>query len=68
MIGGLVVQVGDDLYDASVRSRLEKLRRSLIERKSEEIQGRRSEIDRLRRDVRKECEGNPGRGNDDGDD
>ncbi|HYI74061.1 MAG TPA: serine/threonine-protein kinase [Gaiellaceae bacterium] len=36
--------------------------------RSEEIQGRRSEIDRLRRDVRKECEGNPGRGNDDADD
>ena len=36
--------------------------------RSEEIQGRRSEIDRLRREVRKECDGNPGRGNDDGDD
>ena len=36
--------------------------------RSEEIQGRRSEIDRLRRDVRKECEGKPGRGNNGGDD
>jgi eukaryotic-like serine/threonine-protein kinase len=33
--------------------------------RSEEVQGSRSEIDRLRRDVRKECEGNPGKGNDD---
>ena len=35
--------------------------------RSEEIQGRRSEIDRLERDVRKECEGKPGGGKDEGD-
>ena len=31
LIGGLVVQVGDDVYDASVRKRLETLRQRLIE-------------------------------------
>ncbi len=41
LIGGLVVQVGDDVYDASVRNRLERLRRRLIERKTHEIQSRR---------------------------
>lgn len=41
LIGGLVVQVGDDVYDASVRNRLEQLRRSLIEGKTHEIQSRR---------------------------
>ncbi len=34
LIGGLVVQVGDDVYDASVRNRLGRLRDRLIERKS----------------------------------
>jgi F-type H+-transporting ATPase subunit delta len=41
LIGGLVVQVGDEVYDASVRNRLEQLRRRLIERKTHEIQSRR---------------------------
>jgi len=41
LIGGLVVQVGDDLYDASVRTRLEAIRGRLIERKTHEIQSRR---------------------------
>jgi len=41
LIGGLVVQVGDDVYDASVRNRLERLRGRLIERKTHEIQSRR---------------------------
>jgi F-type H+-transporting ATPase subunit delta len=41
LIAGLVVQVGDDVYDASVRTRLKKLRDRLIERKSHEIQSRR---------------------------
>lgn len=41
LIGGLVVQVGDDVYDASVRTRLEQLRGRLIERKTYEIQSRR---------------------------
>ena len=34
LIGGLVVQAGDWLYDVSVRSRLEALRNQLIERSS----------------------------------
>lgn len=41
LIGGLVVQVGDDLYDASVKSRLEQIRNRLIEGKRHEIQSRR---------------------------
>jgi F-type H+-transporting ATPase subunit delta len=41
LIGGLVVQVGDEVYDASVRTRLERLRGRLIERKTHEIQSRR---------------------------
>jgi F-type H+-transporting ATPase subunit delta len=41
LIGGLVVQVGDDVYDASVRSRLEQLRNRLLEGKTHEIQSRR---------------------------
>jgi F-type H+-transporting ATPase subunit delta len=41
LIGGLVVHTGDDVYDASVRNRLELLRRRLIEGKTHEIQSRR---------------------------
>jgi len=41
LIAGLVVQIGDDVYDASVRTRLQRLRDRLIERKSHEIQSRR---------------------------
>lgn len=41
LIGGLVVQVGDDVYDGSVRNRLEQLRQRLIEGKTHEIQSRR---------------------------
>ncbi|MCA1686686.1 MAG: ATP synthase F1 subunit delta, partial [Planctomycetia bacterium] len=41
LIGGLVVQIGDDVYDASVRNRLEQLRQRLIEGKTHEIQSRR---------------------------
>jgi F-type H+-transporting ATPase subunit delta len=41
LIGGLIVQVGDDVYDASVRNQLEQLRRRLIEEKSHELQTRR---------------------------
>lgn len=40
LIGGLVVQVGDAVYDASVRNRLEQLRGRLIERRTHEIPGR----------------------------
>ena len=38
LIGGLVVQVGDWLYDASVKARLDQLRNQILERSSHEIQ------------------------------
>jgi F-type H+-transporting ATPase subunit delta len=38
LLGGLVVQVGDYLYDASVRTRLARIRNELIERSSHAIQ------------------------------
>jgi F-type H+-transporting ATPase subunit delta len=41
LIGGLVVQIGDHVYDASVRTRLQQLRRRLMEGKTHEIQSRR---------------------------
>jgi F-type H+-transporting ATPase subunit delta len=44
LIGGLVIQVGDDVYDASVRSRLQQLRHRLIEGKMYEIQSRRDQF------------------------
>jgi F-type H+-transporting ATPase subunit delta len=44
LIGGLVVQVGDNRYDASVKSRLAQLRQRLIEGKTHEIQSRRDQF------------------------
>ena len=44
LIGGLVVQVGDQLYDASVKHRLSQLRQRLIEGKTHEIQSRRDQF------------------------
>jgi F-type H+-transporting ATPase subunit delta len=44
LIGGLVVQVGDHLYDASVKNRLAQLRQRLIEGKTYEIQSRRDQF------------------------
>ena len=41
LLGGLVIQIGDDVYDASLRNRLEQLRQRLIEGKTHEIQSRR---------------------------
>ncbi len=41
LLGGLIVQVGDHVYDASVRHQLEQLRQRLIEGKTHEIQSRR---------------------------
>ena len=38
LLGGLVVQVGDYLFDGSVRSQVETLRHQLIESSSHEIQ------------------------------
>jgi F-type H+-transporting ATPase subunit delta len=44
LIGGLVIQVGDLRYDASVQSRLAQLRLRLIEGKTHEIQSRRDQF------------------------
>jgi F-type H+-transporting ATPase subunit delta len=44
LIGGLVVQVGDHRYDASVKSRLASLRERLIQGKTHEIQSRRDQF------------------------
>lgn len=38
LLGGLVLRVGDQLYDSSVRSRLVNLRNQILERSSHEIQ------------------------------
>jgi F-type H+-transporting ATPase subunit delta len=42
LLGGLIVQVGDWLYDASVRTQVETIRNQLIESSSHEIQSRRN--------------------------
>lgn len=44
LIGGLVVQIGDQVYDASVKNRLEQVRKRLIEGKTHEIQKRRDQF------------------------
>ena len=44
LIGGLIVQVGDQVCDASVRNRLEQVRQRLIEGKTHEIQSRRDQF------------------------
>jgi F-type H+-transporting ATPase subunit delta len=44
LIGGLVVQVGDHVYDASVKNRLAQVWHRLIEGKSHEIQSRRDQF------------------------
>jgi F-type H+-transporting ATPase subunit delta len=44
LIGGLVVQIGDLRYDASVKNRLVQLRQRLIEGKTHEIQSRRDQF------------------------
>lgn len=41
LIGGLVVHVGDKVYDTSVRTKLRAVRNKLLARGSHEIQGRR---------------------------
>ena len=37
LLGGLVVRIGDWVYDASVRTRLDEIRNQLIERSSHGI-------------------------------
>jgi F-type H+-transporting ATPase subunit delta len=44
LIGGLVLRVGDYVYDSSVKNRLEQLRQRLIEGKTHEIQSRRDQF------------------------
>jgi F-type H+-transporting ATPase subunit delta len=41
VIGGMVVRVGDTIYDASVARQLETLRQQMIDRSAHEIQSRR---------------------------
>ena len=38
LIGGMTIKVGDYVYDASVRTRLQEIRKQLIARSSYEIQ------------------------------
>jgi hypothetical protein len=44
LLGGLQVQVGDRLFDMSLRSRLDTIKNQLIARSSHEIQRRRDRI------------------------
>jgi F-type H+-transporting ATPase subunit delta len=44
LIGGLIVQVGDQVWDTSIRNRLEQVRQRLIEGKTHEIQSRRDQF------------------------
>ena len=41
LLGGLVIRIGDTVYDSTVRTRLKQLRERLRERNLHEIQGRR---------------------------
>ncbi len=43
LIGGLIIQAGDEVYDLSVRSRLQQMRRRIVEEKVHEIRGRLSQ-------------------------
>lgn len=44
LIGGLQIQVGDTLYDLSLKTRLEQIKQQLLARSSHEIQRRRDRI------------------------
>ena len=41
LIGGIVVRVGDTVYDASIAAQLKKVRQKMIDRSAHEIQSRR---------------------------
>ncbi len=41
LIGGIVVRVGDTVYDASIANQLENLRQQMVDRSAHEIQSRR---------------------------
>jgi F-type H+-transporting ATPase subunit delta len=44
LIGGLQIQVGDMLYDLSLRTQLDKIKQQLLARSSHEIQRRRDRV------------------------
>jgi F-type H+-transporting ATPase subunit delta len=44
LVGGLIIQVGDQVFDASLKNRLEQVRQRLIEGKTHEIQSRRDQF------------------------
>jgi F-type H+-transporting ATPase subunit delta len=44
LLGGLVIRVGDTVYDGSVRTRLRRLHEQLIQRSTHEIQSRRDQF------------------------
>ena len=44
LLGGLVVRVGDTVFDGSVRTRLRRLREQLLQRSIHEIQSRRDQF------------------------
>lgn len=44
LLGGLVIRVGDTVYDGSVRTRLRRLREQLLQRSTHEIQSRRDQF------------------------
>jgi F-type H+-transporting ATPase subunit delta len=44
LLGGMVIRVGDTVFDGSVRTRLRRLREQLIQRSTHEIQSRRDQF------------------------
>ena len=44
LLGGLVIRIGDTVYDGSVRTRLRRMREQLIQRSTHEIQSRRDQF------------------------
>jgi F-type H+-transporting ATPase subunit delta len=44
ILGGLIIRVGDTVYDGSVRTQLRRLREQLIQRSTHEIQSRRDQF------------------------
>jgi F-type H+-transporting ATPase subunit delta len=44
LLGGLVIRVGDTVYDGSVRTHLSRLREQIIQRATHEIQSRRDQF------------------------
>jgi F-type H+-transporting ATPase subunit delta len=44
LLGGMVIRVGDTVYDGSVRTKLRRLREQLVQRSTHEIQSRRDQF------------------------